>query len=481
MAKSTKSQTSSSGGFFADMYPYRGRFKTFSAVPEKGRARDQILREIRRIAREEDRKWQTGKISGTYYHGGMEHYAFLNKAFGLFSHVNLLQRDMCPSGTKFEGEIIAMTAKMLNAEAARARNPQDEVCGTITSGGTESIMLPMLVYREKARAEKGITAPEMVVPDTVHPAFSKGAHYFGIKLVRVQVGEDYLADVNAIRRHITPNTIALAGTAANYPHGLIDPIESLAELALEHGIGMHVDGCLGGFILPWIEKLGYDIPPFDFRVPGVTSMSCDTHKWGFGLKGSSVVLYRNKALRQFQYFAMPDWQGGLYASPTFSGSRSGGIAASTWAAMLAMGEEGYLDATRRIMNTADAIRAGVREIPELQVIGNPTFCIAITSDRVDVYHVNDFMNSRGWRLNGLQRPSGFHICVTLPQTAPGLAEKFVADLKDGVAYALNPPATPPRSGALYGGGSTGMDPSMVNQLMFAWLDAGYDVQEDRTE
>jgi glutamate/tyrosine decarboxylase-like PLP-dependent enzyme len=351
------------------------------------------------------------------------------------------------------------------------------VCGSITSGGTESIMLPMLVYREKARLEKGIKEPEMVVPDTVHPAFSKGAHYFGIKLIRVPVGEDYLADVNAMRRHIGPNTIAIAGTAANYPHGLIDPIEQLSELALEHGVGLHVDGCLGGFILPWIEKLGYSIPLFDFRVPGVTSMSCDTHKWGFGLKGSSVVLYRNRALRRLQYFAMTDWQGGLYASPTFSGSRSGGIAASTWAAMVAMGEEGYLYATRKIMETADAIREGVSRIPELQVIGNPTFCIAITSDVVNIYHVNDFMASKGWRLNGLQRPPGFHICVTLPQTAPGLAEKFVADLRDGVAYAKEPHTDPPRSGAVYGGGATGIDPSMVKELMLTWLDASYEVQE----
>jgi sphinganine-1-phosphate aldolase len=476
MAKAKK-KNSSSGGLLGDMYPYQGRYETFAALPAQGREREKILRELKKIAKEENANWQTGKISGTYYHGGMEHYTFLNKVFGLFSHVNLLQRDLCPSGTKFEGEVIAMTARMLNADAARAHNPQDQVCGSITSGGTESIMLPMLVYREKARIEKGIKEPEMVVPDTVHPAFSKGAHYFGIKLIRVPVGEDYLADVNAMRRHVGPNTIAIAGTAANYPHGLIDPIEQLSELALEHGIGLHVDGCLGGFILPWIEKLGYSIPPFDFRLPGVTSMSCDTHKWGFGLKGSSVVLYRNKALRRLQYFAMTDWQGGLYASPTFSGSRSGGIAASTWAAMLAMGEEGYLHATRKIMETADAIRAGVSRIPELQVIGNPTFCIAITSDVVNVYHVNDFMASKGWRLNGLQRPPGFHLCVTLPQTAPGLAERFVADLQEGVAYAKTPPANPPRSGAVYGGGAGGIDPSMVKELMLTWLDASYEVQE----
>ncbi len=474
MSETSNEQQPSSAGPLGDLHPYRGRFQSHAALPAKGRKRAELFSEMRKIAEQEDAYWTTGKVSGTYYHGGKDHYAFLNRVFSLFSHVNLLQRDICPSGTKFESEIISMTAKMLNADAARALNPRDEVCGSITSGGTESIILPILAYRDRARAEKGITAPEMVVPDTIHPAFSKGAHYFGVKLVRVPVGEDYLANVEAMRRQITSNTIAIAGSAANYPHGLIDPIERLSELALEAGVGLHVDSCFGGFILPWIEKLGYPIPPFDFRLPGVTSMSCDTHKWGFGLKGASVVLYRNKALRRAQYFSMTDWQGGLYASPTIAGSRSAGISASTWAAMVTMGESGYLKAARRIMKTADTIKAGVAKIPELTIIGDPSYCIAITSDAVNIYHVNDFMASRGWRLNGLQRPAGFHICVTLPQTAPGLADRFVEDLAQGVAYAKTPPATPPRSGAVYGGGASGLDPSIVNELMLAWMDATYE-------
>jgi len=475
MAKPARKTEPAPEGPFGNLYPYAGRFESFTAIPKKGVAADAVIRELRSIAKEENARWQTGTISGTYYHGGMEHYAFLNRIFSFFSHVNLLQRDMCPSGTKFEGEIIAMTANMLNAAVARERNSADQVCGAITSGGTESIILPMLVYRERGRIEKGITAPEMVVPDTIHPAFSKGAHFFGIKLIRVPVGPDYLADVDAMRAQITPNTVAIAGSAANYPHGLIDPIEKLSDLAIEKGIGLHVDSCFGGFILPWIVRLGYDVPPFDFRLPGVTSMSCDTHKWGYGLKGASVALYRNPELRRYQYFSITDWQGGLYASPTIAGSRSGGITASTWAALVALGEDGYLKATRRIMNTADAIRKGVAEIPELRVIGNPTYCIAITSDVLDIYHVADFMTERGWRLNGLQRPPGFHICVTLPQTAPGLARRFVADIRAGVKYAKNPPATPPRSGAIYGGGASGIDSSIINQFMLAWMDATYAV------
>jgi glutamate/tyrosine decarboxylase-like PLP-dependent enzyme len=333
-------------------------------------------------------------------------------------------------------------------------------------------MLPMLAYREHARTERSITRPEMVVPDTIHPAFSKGAYYFGIDLIRVPVGPDFLADVGAIAARITPNTIALAASAGNYPHGLIDPLGQLSDLALEHGLGFHVDGCLGGFLLPWIEKLGYEVPVFDFRLPGVTSMSCDTHKWGYGLKGTSVVLYRGRALRRHQYFTATDWAGGLYASPTMAGSRSGGLTAATWAAMVALGEEGYLDAARRIMTAADTIRAGIEEIPELSIFGNPTFCIAMRSDVIDVFHVNDFLVSKGWRLNGLQRPPGLHLCVTLPQGRPGVAEHFVEDLREAVAYAKNPSQPNAKTGAIYGGGA--VPAGALEQMLMAWLDESYE-------
>ena len=453
------------GGVFASMHPYREETATFTALPAKGRSRGEVLAELRGFAGREDARWETGQVSGSYYHGGRDHYTFLNEIFALFSHVNLLQRDMCPSATKLEGEIVAMTAKMLHGDA--------EVCGTVTSGGTESIMLPMLAYSERARTERGITRPEMVVPDTIHPAFSKGAHYFGIDLIRVPVGKDFLADVDAMAARITPDTIALAASAGNYPHGLIDPLGRLSELARERGLGFHVDGCLGGFLLPWIEKLGYDVPPFDFRLPGVTSMSCDTHKWGYGLKGTSVVLYRGRALRRHQYFTATDWAGGLYASPTMAGSRSGGLTAATWAAMVTLGEEGYLHAARQIMTAADTIRAGIASLPELVVIGNPTFCIAMRSDAFDIFHVNDHLATKGWRLNGLQRPPGVHLCVTLPQGRPGVAERFVADLREAVGYAKQqPPQTPARSGAIYGGGA--MPAGAIEQMLMAWLDESYE-------
>jgi sphinganine-1-phosphate aldolase len=441
----------------------------YARLPEKGRPQEEILRELRAIARREDARWETGQVSGSYYHAGREHFAFLNEVYGLFSHVNILQRDVCPSGTRFEGEIVAMTARMLHGDAVKA---PDEVVGAVTSGGSESIMLPMLVYREKGRQERGITAPEMVVPSTMHPAFDKGAWYFGIKLIRVPVGADLLADVEAMRAAINDHTVALAGSAGNYPHGLIDPLEQLSALALERGIGMHVDGCYGGFLLPWLERLGYAVPPFDFRLPGVTSMSCDTHKWGYGPKGASVVLYRNRALRHYQYFAVTDWAGGLYAAPTLAGSRSEGISAATWAAMVSLGEEGYLEAARRIMRVADTIKAGAAQIPEIRMAGEPLFCIAFLSDTVDMYHVNDYLAEKGWRMNGLQSPPGFHFCITRPQTAPGVAERFLADLRGGVAYAKTPPPNPPRSGAIYAGIGS-YPPMIVAQLIHQAVDEMY--------
>jgi len=461
-------------GIFGDLYPYKDRYEAYTHIPAEGRRQEDIFSELSEIAEEEDQKWETGLVSGTMYHGGKEHYAFLNRVFSLYSYVNLIQRDMCPSGTKFESEIIAMTASMLHGEAVKAHNPQDDVCGTVTSGGSESIYNALFVYREWARKEKGIHEPEMVVPATLHPAFFKAGHYMGIKIIPVPVTEEFEADVQAMREQINQNTIAIAGSAGSYPHGVVDPFTQLSELALEHQIGLHVDGCLGGFILPWVERLGYDIPLFDFRLPGVTSISCDTHKYGYALKGTSVVLYRNKNLLRNQFFSMTDWAGGLYASPTVQGSRSGGLSAATWAAMVSMGEAGYLKAARAIMDTADRIRAGIAEIPEIKILGKSTFLICMASDVVDIYHVNDYLTSQGWRMNGCQNPPGFHFCITLRNTLPGVAENFVRDLADGVAYAKNPPRSMPASGALYGLASTPDGKGLLEQGMLSFIEATYD-------
>ena len=438
--------TSRNEGPFGNLFPYAERYGVIDRFPEKGRSRDEILRELREIADEEDRFWQTGKCSGTMYCGDMEHYAFLNQAMAAFSHMNALQRDMCPSATRFEGEIIAMALDMMHGEAA------EEPCGSVTSGGTDSIISAMLLYREQGREERGISEPEIILPETAHPAFEKGAQLFGLKIVQAPCDpQTTLVDVDFVRDHMNERTVALIGSAGNYPYGTIDPIEQLSNLAVEHGVGLHVDGCLGGFILPWGQQLGYDIPVFDFRLPGVTTISADTHKYGFGLKGTSTLLYRSPKLRRYQYFGSPLWPGGKYGSPGIAGSRSGGLLAATWASMVSLGREGYLRYAKAIFEASFAMQEHVRAHDELRMMGVPTFCFSFTSDVFDIYHLNDLMKERGWRFNGQQYPNAIHMCVTRPQTQPGVVEAFGTDLDAAVAYALDPPRETPRSAAVYGG------------------------------
>ena len=360
-----------------DTDPRRPRF----GFDEKGLGAAAVIEELAAIARSEDGVWADGRCSGTIYCGDRAIYDLIAEAFGRFSYVNVLQRDMCPSQTRFESEIIAMTLDMLHGEAARARGLAP--CGVIGSGGSESIISAIYAHREWGRAEKGIEAPEMILPETAHVAFDKGAHYFGVRVVRAPVDPvTTLVDVDFVREHIGRNTVLLVGSAGNYPYGTIDPIEELSELAVEHGIGLHVDGCLGGFILPWGEELGYAIPPFDFRLPGVTTISADTHKYGYGPKGTSVLLFRDKSLRRHQYFARPDWKGGMYASPGIGGSRSGGLIAATWAVMVALGRQGYLDKARRVFETAFAMQAEVTQAPGAAPHGQPDLLLLLHLRRV---------------------------------------------------------------------------------------------------
>jgi sphinganine-1-phosphate aldolase len=456
-------------------YPYAERFPVNRRLPEKGRPRAEVLDELAEIAREEDAFWQTGKCSGTMYCGDMEHYAFMKEAFGLYAHVNVLQRDMCPSATRFEGEIIAMTLDLLHADAAR---PEAAPCGSVTSGGTESILSALVAHRERFREERGITAPQVILPETAHVAFRKGAHLFGMEVVEAPIDpETTRVDVDFVREHIGPRTVLLVGSACNYGYGTIDPIEALSELALEHGIGLHVDACLGGFILPFGEALGYEIPVFDFRLPGVTSISADTHKYGYGPKGSSVVAFRDRALRERLYFMQQEWSGGKYVSPGLAGSRSGGILAATWASMVSLGREGYLAHARRIFETSRAMQEAVREHAALRVLGSPSFCFSFRSDAFDIYHANDALRERGWRLNGQQHPDAIHMCVTRPQTRPGVLEAWRKDLAEAVAYAQDPPREKPMTGAIYGGLPKGVPAirQAVREAMVRMLDAQQDV------
>ena len=430
----------------AELRPYRDSHHTYRRLPPSGRDRREILDEMRELAGREEPKWRAGYSSGAVYHGGADHIEFLNEVYAINSQANPLHPELWPSAVKYEVEVVAMTAAMLGG----GEEGVPTVCGTVTSGGTESILLAMRTYRDRARAERNVTDPEIVVPLSAHAAFDKAAHYFWIRLVPVPVGPDCRADVSAVEDAITKNTVALVASAPGFPHGVIDPVEEISELARRKGVGCHVDGCLGGFVLPWAERLGYPVPPFDFRLPGVTSMSADTHKFGYAAKGSSVVLYRTNELRRYQYYKTVTWMGGLYYSPTFAGSRPGAIGAEAWAAMLAFGEEGYTIATKALLETAAVIRGGIEAIPELRVLGDPLWVIAFTSDEVDVYAVMDQMSARGWNLNGLQHPPAAHICVTLRHAQPGVAQRFVADLEASVGDVRHMPGSQGAMAPIYG-------------------------------
>ncbi len=455
--------------------PYRGLFETFASLPKAGKSKSQILKDMEKLRAREEGRWKKGFVSGAVYHGDSAHVEFLNKVYSLHSQVNPLHSDLWPSASKFEAEIISMAGNMLGGAGSGAHDEEDGVCGAVTSGGSESILLAMKAYRDRARTERGIMTPEMVIPVTAHAAFDKAGQYFNISIKRVPVGPDYRAVVSEARKAITANTIVVVGSSPSFPHGAIDPIAELSELARSRGIGFHTDACLGGFVLPFAEKLGYPVPPFDFRLPGVTSMSADTHKFGYAAKGTSVVLYRGWELRRWQYYTTTDWPGGMYFSPTFAGSRPGGLVAACWAAMVSMGEKGYTEAAKKILKTADEIKEGVKKIQGLRVFGDPLFVIAFGSDDYDIYRVMDFMTKRGWNLNGLHRPACVHICITLRHTQPGVAKRFLGDLRAAAHHVATHPAEQGGLAPVYGMAATIPVRSVVGDLLKRYMDINYKV------
>jgi len=453
-----------------DAYPYQDRYAVLRSFPQDARPAAEVLEELREMAREEDAVWETGQCSGTMYAGDHAHYDVLNEAFGMFSHSNALQRDMCPSATRFEGEIIAMALDLMHADAVSGATP----AGMVTGGGSGSILQAVLAIRDHARATKGIERPSMVRPDSSHPAFVKAAHLFGLEIRTIPVDPDTTTvDPQQVADAVDDTTVVIVGSAGNYPFGTIDPIADLGQVALEHDVALHVDACLGGFILPFGEELGYDIPPFDFRVPGVTTISADTHKYGYGLKGSSTVLFRDKEIRNASYFLVPDWSGGKYYSPGLEGSRSVGLLAATWTSLVTTGRAGYLEHAKDIFATSAALQDVVRGHPELRLLGDPTFLFAFTSDEFDIYHVADSMKDKGWRFNGLQYPNALHMAVTRPQTQPGVVDRFRADLAEAVEFARTQ-TEPPMSAAIYGGvpgGLTAEGAEFIETVMAQILDS----------
>lgn len=367
------------------------------------------------------------RLFGLVYPSGRDEIEqLLHQVYEGFLFSNALNPLKFGALAEIEREVIEMAGSLVHRTATEVHG------GSMTSGGTESILMSMLVNRERARA-RGIERPEILAPGSAHPAYAKAAHYFDMDLVRVPLDDGYRADVAAARRLITERTCVIVASAYSYPHGVIDPVTELAALAGEHGIGCHVDACIGGFVLPFMEMLGRDVPPWDFRVPGVTEISMDVHKYGYVPKGASVILHRDGDWIWHQTFFYEQWGSGLYATPAIAGARSGAPIVAAWAVMQHLGLEGYSEIVSELLVTSERVRRGIEAIAGLTIVGDPVGpLLALRSDEVDLYAVADVMDERGWHLNRLTDPYGLHLMLSPAHGA--VVEELLTDLADAVAH-----------------------------------------------
>lgn len=435
--------------------------------PAEGVPHDELMGHLRE-ALSRDADWRGGKIWSLVYFAGEDVARVLRDAYSEAIFTNGLGPGAFKSLKKFESEVVAMTADLLGLPTAT---------GNMTSGGTESILMAVKTARDRAAAERGVTQPEMVLPVTAHPAFDKAAQYLGVKAVHTPLGEDLRADTAAVREAITKNTVLIVGSAPCYPFGTIDPIPELAALAQEFGTGCHVDACLGAYLLPFVARLGYPVPPWDFRVPGVTSISADLHKYGFAARGASTILYRDDAWRRHQFFAYGDWPGGLYGSPTMTGSRPGGAIAAAWAVLNYLGEEGYLRLARVIMDTSKALIDGINAVPGLRVLGDPPMSVfAFGSDGADVYAIADALDRAGWHPDRQQLPPSLHLMVT--PAHKDIVQPFLADLREAVAGIAAEGPAPGGSAAMYGMLGTVADRGIVRNVILDFIGGLTKVEEE---
>lgn len=392
--------------------------------PETGTEASLLMAEMQRIKRS-DASWREGKIFGYVYHPGEEAAGVAEEAYRMFWSENALNPSLFSSLRRFENETVQMMTDLLHGGP--------DASGTFTSGGTESILMAVKSARDRARAlHPEITSPEMVIPESVHPAFLKAADYLGVRAVLTPVRQDKRADAGAMEKAVSRNTILISGSAPCFPHGVIDPIEEIGEMAIRHNIPFHVDACMGGMLIPFAEEAGYRLPRFDFRVPGVTSVSADIHKYGYSPKGASVIIYANRSLRKYQFFVHTDWSGGLYGSPSLLGSRSGGPVASAWAVMKHIGREGYVKMAAMAMETSRKLQAGINAIPGLHVVSNPDITIfAFTSADADIFEIGDALTQQGWFLDRIQFPNALHLTVANHNIIH--AESFLSTLEKAVA------------------------------------------------
>lgn len=389
-------------------------------LPENGCSEDELFSQMTENHKG-DANWKDGRTWSMVYNSGEKIMEVVKRAYLEFMVENGLGPTTYPSLRRFETEVISMTAHLLGGDEA--------VVGTMTSGGTESILMAVKTARDLASESRGIKLGEgeILMPSSAHPAFCKAAHYLGLHAIQVPVGEDLRADVQAMEHAITDKTVMMVGSAPGYPHGVVDPIEALSRIAHERNIWFHTDACLGGFLLPFVRKLGYPVPAFDFSLPGVTSVSADVHKYGFAAKGASTVLYRDEKYRHHQFYVTADWSGGIYATPALAGARTGGSIAGAWAVLNFLGEEGYLDLARRMMTSTKQLIAGINGIEGLSVLGEPEMTVfAFGSDTVNVYALAEALHDRKWHVERQHLPPSLHMMVSPEHDT--VVDEFLADL-----------------------------------------------------
>lgn len=452
-----------------DLVKNDASLKDFEELPAVGLSEKTVLEELDLMdSILPHTEWKRGRVSGAVYHGGDELVHLQSLAFEKFCVANQLHPDVFPAVRKMEAEVVSMTLNLFNA-------PKDTGCGTTSSGGTESLLLACLSAKMYAYHHRGVTEPEMIIPVTAHAGFDKAGYYFGIKIHHARLDPvTFKVDLKQVKKFINKNTVLLVGSAPNFPHGIVDDIQGLSDLALRYKIPLHVDCCLGSFIVAFMSKAGFkDLAPFDFRVPGVTSISCDTHKYGFAPKGSSVIMYRNNDLRMHQYYVSTDWTGGLYGSPTLAGSRPGALVVGCWATMISMGQKCYIDSCKEIVNASRKLKATIqRDIPDLRVLGDPICSVvSFTSDRYDVYELGDKLAKRGWHLSSLQKPPALHLAITKPSASS--IDELIETLKELVSEARKDPDSKPSSdgtSALYGVAGSVKTTGVADRLIVGFLD-----------
>jgi glutamate/tyrosine decarboxylase-like PLP-dependent enzyme len=401
-------------------------------IPARGRPHEAVLEELRSM-KKGDARWRDGRVFALVYHGGDEHERFLEDAHGMYFSENALNPMAFKSLWRMEREVVEMSAHLFNGPKT--------ACGTMSSGGTESLLLAVKAARDRARAKRPwIRSPEVVLPETAHVAFDKACDTYGLLPRYVPLDPEKRADVKALRRAISRNTVLVVASAPQYPHGTIDPIAEIGAIAAKRGLPFHVDACIGGFVLPFIERLGHSVVPWDFRVEGVTSISADIHKYGYGAKGASVIVYRDVSFLEHQFFVSTDWCGGVYASPTMLGTRAGGPIAAAWAALRGIGEDGYLELTRKTLAARERLLAGLARIDGLELVARPDSTLVAYTSRdpdLDIYAVGDALEERGWAVDRQQRPASIHL--TLMAQHEAAIDAYLAALTEAVAAVRSDP------------------------------------------